>query len=108
MYSSVDIDNIQKIILSKIPDTDSIYLFGSYAKGTARDDSDIDIAVLLKRLPDWRERKRILNQVYNEAGESGYNVDFIIKSKDSFESEKTLPTLSRIIEREGRLLWTKK
>jgi predicted nucleotidyltransferase len=32
---------------------DSAYLFGSYAKGSAREDSDIDIAVISERwLPD--------------------------------------------------------
>ncbi len=108
MYSSKDINNITDIVLRKMKDVVSIYLFGSYAKGTARDDSDIDIAILLKKLPDWRERKNVLNQIYNEAGVFNYNVDFLIKSKDSFESEKTLPTLSRVIEREGKLLWTKK
>jgi len=30
--------------------TQSIVLFGSYAKGTARDDSDIDIAVIVDNL----------------------------------------------------------
>jgi len=107
MYSSKDINNIADIILRKMSNVVSIYLFGSYAKGTARDDSDIDIAILLKKLPDWRERKNVLNQIYNEAGAFNYNVDFLIKSKESFESEKTLPTLSRVIEREGKLLWTK-
>lgn len=28
------------------------YLFGSYAKGTQRDDSDIDIAIILKKRSD--------------------------------------------------------
>jgi len=108
MYSSDDIDNLTRIIINIVPNAVSIYLFGSYAKGIARDDSDIDIAVLLNSVPEWRERKNILNRIYNETGNLGYNVDFLLKAKESFDSEKLLPTLSRIIEREGKLLWTKK
>ncbi len=108
MYTSKDISNLTDIVLRQVNDVVRIYLFGSYAQGTARDDSDIDIAVLLKKMPDWRERKKILNHVYNETGAHNYNVDFIIKSEESFESEKKLPTLSRVIEREGKLLWIKK
>ena len=32
-------------------DTKGIFLYGSYAKGTAREDSDIDIAVIVDHVP---------------------------------------------------------
>jgi len=39
---------------------DRIVLFGSRARGDARTDSDYDIAVFLKELPDvWKERFRL-------------------------------------------------
>ena len=38
---------IIKEICGHLPETQAIYLFGSYASGHARPDSDIDIAVLL-------------------------------------------------------------
>jgi predicted nucleotidyltransferase len=34
-----------------LPET-RVYLFGSYAKGTQRPDSDIDIAVMVERFPE--------------------------------------------------------
>ena len=37
-------------------------LFGSYAKGTAREQSDI--AILLEHELGWRERNSILNRLY--------------------------------------------
>jgi predicted nucleotidyltransferase len=47
---------------------DRVVLFGSRARGEARPDSDYDIAVFLKRLPDaWTERFRL----------AGVRVDFI-------------------------------
>jgi predicted nucleotidyltransferase len=39
---------------------DRVVLFGSRARGDARADSDYDVAVFLKSLPDWRrELKRL-------------------------------------------------
>jgi predicted nucleotidyltransferase len=38
---------ITGIVLRHFPETEGIYLFGSQADGTARPDSDVDIAVLL-------------------------------------------------------------
>ena len=35
----------------EIMDTASVFLYGSYAKGTATKDSDIDIAVVVKQIP---------------------------------------------------------
>jgi len=49
MYKREDINNIVNrfiaLVSTEFP-VKSVYLFGSYAKGTARDDSDIDIAIV--------------------------------------------------------------
>ena len=106
MYSSADFEIIKDIVISSIPITESVYLFGSYAKGTAREQSDIDIAVLLEQDLHWRERNTILNRLYSDMSQRGYNVDFVLKKTDKFIAESALPTLSRVILREGKLLWT--
>jgi len=42
----------------------SIVLFGSYARGTAKKYSDIDLLVVARNLPeDWRERDRFLDDL---------------------------------------------
>jgi len=38
----------------------SAYLFGSYAKGKERDDSDIDIALVLENMPDFFYTQKML------------------------------------------------
>jgi len=49
MYQREDINNIVNkfiaLVSAEFP-VKSVYLFGSYAKGTARDNSDIDIAIV--------------------------------------------------------------
>ena len=44
------LNNVKKYIeeISKKFEIEAVYLFGSYAKGTNSEDSDIDIAVVLK------------------------------------------------------------
>jgi predicted nucleotidyltransferase len=94
------------MVLSSIPMAKSVYLFGSYAKGTAREQSDIDIAILLEQDLHWRERNDLLNRLYRDMAQKGYNVDFVLKRADTFRTESELPTVSRVILREGKLLWT--
>jgi predicted nucleotidyltransferase len=107
MYSASDFETIKDIVISAVPSVRSIFLFGSYAKGTAREQSDIDIAVLLEHDMGWRERNNILNKLYGDTSQKGYSVDFLLKRADKFLNDSTLPTISRVILREGRLLWTK-
>ena len=106
MYSSADFEIIKDVVISSIPSAESVYLFGSYAKGTAREQSDIDIAILLEQDLHWRERNALLNRLYSDMSQRGYNVDFVLKKSDKFHNESELPTLSRVILREGKLLWT--
>lgn len=107
MYSASDFETIKDIVISSVPSVESIFLFGSYAKGTAREQSDIDVAILLNDDLGWRERNSMLNRLYGATAQKGYNVDFLLKRADKFRDEILLPTMSRVIQRDGRLLWTK-
>ncbi|MDD2501578.1 MAG: nucleotidyltransferase domain-containing protein [Geobacter sp.] len=107
MFVQNDFEQIKNIVVSTVPTAKSIFLFGSYAKGTAQEQSDIDIAILLEQDLHWRERNDLLNRLYSDTAQKGYNVDFLLKSAEKFRAESELPTLARVILREGRLLWTK-
>ena len=58
-------------ILAKIPEVKGIYLFGSYAKGIAKKESDIDICVIAENNIDDDIRTSILSS-------SWHNVDISI------------------------------
>lgn len=107
MYKQSDFETIKEIILRDVPAAVGIILFGSYARGTAKEDSDIDILILLEKEYAWRERQAVLNGIYRDTARKGYLIDFMLKVKDKFESDKKLPTIAKIISEEGRLLWMK-
>jgi predicted nucleotidyltransferase len=57
---------------------DRVVLFGSRARGEARPDSDYDVAVFLKELPDaWTERRRLAD----------LRVDFLDATGAFFEAQ---------------------
>jgi predicted nucleotidyltransferase len=107
MYTKSDIEKIKKILLKNVSNPLYIYLFGSYASGQATKDSDLDIAIVTEKEIARKQKLQLLNQLWNETGDEGYSVDFIIKSTEDFENEKKLPTLSRVINNSGKLLWQK-
>jgi len=39
-----------KVLVSKYFDVDQVVLYGSYAKGTQREDSDIDVAIIVNSI----------------------------------------------------------
>ena len=48
--SQSDVLSVASSIIKSYPSITSAYLYGSYAKGTARPDSDVDIAIFLPEL----------------------------------------------------------
>ena len=78
---------------------DRIVLFGSRARGDARPDSDYDVAVFLKTLPDrWQERDRLAQLRVDFLDESGAFFD----TKPFLTSEINERTpLMREIRRDG-------
>ena len=107
MYSDSDLNNIKELIIQNIPIVTDVILFGSYANGSAHEMSDIDILILLDKDIDWRDRHKILNKIYKESSSYGYHIDYLLKTKVNYEKDRNLPTLSRVIDREGKVLWTK-
>ena len=83
-----------------------VILFGSYAKDTYRDDSDYDFYIIM---PDDTKMNMI------EAGAAAYHslrdmhdrkaVDILTNTQRKFNYRKNQPTMERIAEREGVVLY---
>ena len=81
---------------------DRIVLFGSRARGDAREDSDYDVAVFLKDLPDrWEEMGRLADLRVDLIDETGLFFDLLPFLAEGYEARTPLMW---DIRREGRTL----
>ena len=82
-----------------------IIVYGSFARGTQTDESDVDIALILNGKPDANETDRMLECVSRHELECERVLSVIDIQKDHFEAwKKTLPFYSNI-DREGISIW---
>jgi len=94
-----ELDIIKDGILQTVP-AEAIYLFGSYAYGTPRENSDLDIYVVVPDNADdlselhadirgWTRHKRTLP------------MDLLLERSSVFNRRKNGPTLERVIAQKG-------
>jgi predicted nucleotidyltransferase len=107
MYTEKDFETVKDIVIQDVPEAVGVILFGSYAKGKADEDSDMDIMILLENEYEWRERRTVLNRIYQDTARIGYLIDFLLETKQNFDHNKNLPTISGEIAKEGKVLWMK-
>ena len=81
------------LIQQKFSDIESVYVFGSYAKGTYNPDSDIDIALIFKNLND-SERFDVQVQLMLLAAQIDTRIEPHPFSSDDFNSDN--PFLAEI------------
>jgi predicted nucleotidyltransferase len=79
-----------------------VILFGSYARGTADEGSDLDLLVVEKEVPDKAgEYLRLKAAV----GRVGVGVDLLLMSESEFERRRQVPgTVPYWASKEGRVL----
>jgi len=63
-----------------------MYLFGSYATGTPREDSDIDVAVIKRSFSNKREE---LVRIKRAIASADYSVDLLLFSEAEFKLKKS-------------------
>ncbi len=107
MYNEKDFEILKTLVLQDVPGTEEIILFGSYARGTAEERSDLDIAIITGQVFERKEKLRILTELRWDTAQRGYNVDYILKPRREYLQESEQPTLFRTIAREGNRLWRK-
>ncbi len=83
-----------------------IILFGSSARGTADEYSDIDLLVIC---PFQKNRVRLMGEMDRVLEGLNLPRDIVILTPEEFEIEKEMPgTIARCAWKEGRLLYAKK
>jgi predicted nucleotidyltransferase len=96
------IDGMVRLIAERFS-PDKIILFGSFARGDAREDSDVDLLVLFSHLDDPRRRAA---ELYSAL--IGFNLpkDIVVSTTDRFERYKNVVnTVYWPAAREGRVLY---
>ena len=78
-----ELDKLKELIVNAIP-VEQIYLFGSYAYGNPRKDSDLDLYVLLKDEVEMRDLDAGLQVSLAIARKKSMPVDIIAKKKKDF------------------------
>ncbi len=87
-----DIETIKEEIIKRLAplDLEKVVLFGSYANGTATEDSDIDLYVVTKDdfIPQsWREKSDITKKVSRNLRDlrTKFAIDLIVHTKKMYE-----------------------
>ena len=107
MYSIEEIEKIKDIILKTV-DAEQIILFGSYAKGDYKKDSDIDLMVITEQKIDRKEKNNILDKMAIIFFENNLNIDLLLETKEDIEKYKNIiGTLIKPALEQGRILWKK-
>jgi predicted nucleotidyltransferase len=94
------LDKLKELIVNAIP-VEQIYLFGSYAYGTPRKDSDLDLYVVLKDDVSMRDLDAGLQIRMAIARKKSMPVDIVAKKKRDFLSRLDDITLERKVNRDG-------
>ncbi len=81
-----------------------VYLFGSFANGTNREDSDLDFYIVVdddspNPVDLAAEAYRAIRHIRTRP------VDILVGNKSRFEARKNMPTVEREVYRKGVLLY---
>jgi predicted nucleotidyltransferase len=100
---------LEKAILEEIkrrvhlnePDT-KVILYGSYAKGDANEESDIDLLILVdKNQMNYEDKIRITDPLYNLEVETGQIISPLVKTKSEWAEKYYYTPLYYNIQKEG-------
>jgi predicted nucleotidyltransferase len=95
---------IKRSVISHEPDA-TLIVYGSYARGDFRNDSDIDILILINKDKITRsDEKRIKYPLYDIEFETGTIISPLVFSKNEWETKHHITPFYENVTREGRLL----
>jgi uncharacterized protein len=92
---------VKRIVAAAQPSR--VILFGSYGRGDASTDSDLDLMVILPQTPNRYEEMIRLHKV---VGSVGAPVDVLVYSEDEYKRRSQVPgTVLYWARKEGRALY---
>ena len=98
-----EINLIKESILKTVP-AEAIYLFGSYAYGTPREDSDLDIYVVVPDdTDDLIELQSDIRRLLWE--KRVIALDLLMGRSSVFNHRKNAPTLEKVIAQRGTVIY---
>lgn len=98
------LNNIKKTVLSIAPEA-KVILYGSRARGDAKNDSDWDFLILTKKAVTFNTEKEFTYLLYDVELETDQNISILVKSEKVWKSPKYIITpLYKNIEKEGIIL----
>lgn len=87
---------------------DRIILFGSYARGTADEHSDVDLLVITKVVTQ-KNRIKMMTEMNGTLNGLGFAKDVVALSPEEYEEDKDIPgTIARYVSKEGKMLYERK
>lgn len=111
----MDRNKLEKIIstIIEIIDVDKIYIFGSYARGEATEDSDIDMYIIVKEEENINTRNKynnilvkIKNNLYNNNVYPKGGLDLLLNDNKEFDNKKKINgNIEYIVNKEGVLIY---
>ena len=84
---------------------DSIVLYGSTARGTRTEDSDVDVAILLRAGATKAMREQMLDLVVDLELECGKVLSVLCIDNDKFAEWKDILPFYKNIQKDGIVLW---
>ena len=99
-----ELNRLKDLIINTLP-VEQIYLFGSYAYGTAHKDSDLDLYVVLKDEVQMRDIDASIKIRQAICEKQTMPLDLLVMKNSQYLERKTAPTLERKVAREGILIY---